>query len=243
MPVSCEDYYRQLHAYCGEVLAQTFQADQSGLHATSHQFIDDLTRWYEVLKARPEGKMFLAGVSEYQFALLAVVFGQYRQAYMSLRLSMELLLGSVLYSANELTLRLWMKGSQDLVWASLMSVDNGVFSKSFVGAFYEELADSARQYGAIAESIYRECSEFVHGNAQTHSTESGKVLFQEQIFQDWNGVAKSFRLVTSFALCARYVRLMETDQRKDLEPILLDSLGHIPAIRAIFGGPVESTDV
>jgi hypothetical protein len=100
-----------------------------------------------------------------------------------------------------------------------------------------------RQYGAITERIYRECSEFVHGNAHTHSTESKKVVFQEQIFQEWHGTAKSFRLVTSFALCARYVRLMEANQRQDLEAILLDSLGHIPAIRAIFGAPVESIDV
>jgi len=187
--------------------------------------------------------MFLAAISEYQFALLAVTFGQYRQAYMSLRLSLELLLGSVQYSANEFTLRLWLKGSHDLVWASLISVENGVFSKSFVDAFYEELADYARQYGAITERIYRECSEFVHGNAHTHSTESGKVVFQDQVFQEWHGTAKSFRLVTSFALCARYVRFMEGNKRHELEAILLDSLGHIPAIRAILGGPVESIDV
>jgi hypothetical protein len=243
MPVSCEDHYKQLHVSCAHVLAQTFQADQHGLHAASHQFVDDLFGWYEALKARPENKMILAAISEYQFALLAVVFGQYRQAYMSLRLALELVLGSVHYSANEFTLRLWLKGSNDLVWASLISADNGVFSRLFVGTFYEELADLARQYGAIAESVYRECSEFVHGNAHTHSTESGRVVFQEQVFQEWHGTAKSFRLVTSFALCARYVRLMDANHRKDLETILLDSLGHIPAIRAIFGGPVESIDV
>jgi hypothetical protein len=243
MSLSCEEYYRQLHTSCGDVLSQSFAADESGQHAAAHQFIADLNCWYEVLRARPESELILAALSEYQFALLAVALGQYRQSFMSLRLSFELLLGSVYYSANELKLRLWMKGSQDLVWSALVDSENGVFSKSFVGAFYEDLADSARQYGAIADRVYRECSEYVHGNANTHSAQSEKVTFQEQTFRDWHLKAKSVRLASSFALCARYVRLLEPGHRTQLEAVLLDNLGHISAIRAILGAPVEQTDV
>ena len=195
MSVSCEDYYRQLHASCGVVLSASFQADDKGQHAVAHQWISDLLRWHDVLAHRPESGLILASLAEYQFALLALVLGQYRQAFMSLRLSLELLLGGVYYSANELHLRLWMNGQKDLVWSALISLDDGVFSKTFVGAFCEDLVDCARQYGAIAGGVYRECSEYVHGNAQTHSEQSGKVMFQDEAFQTWHSKAKSVRLL------------------------------------------------
>jgi hypothetical protein len=239
MPNSCEVYYRQLHISCGVVLSETFAADETGQQATAHHFIDDLQQWYAILEVRPESPLFLAAQSEYQFALLAVALGQYRQAFMSLRLSFELTLGAVYYSANELKLRQWMKGTQDLNWSALVDRETGVFSKTFVGAFYEDLAEFAREYGAIAERLYREISEYVHGNANTHSTESGKVIFQKQAFDSWHQKSKSVRLATSFALCARYVRLMTDPQRTQLESVLLDNLGHISSVRAILGGPVE----
>jgi hypothetical protein len=242
MSLSCEEYYRLLHASCGDVLTASFAADVDGQQPAAHQFIHDLNHWHDTLRDRPESGLILAALSEYQFALLAVALGQYRQSFMSLRLSLELLLGCVYYSANELKLRLWMKGTQDIVWSALIDHENGVFSKSFVGVFYEDLADAARQYGAIAEKVYRECSEYVHGNASTHNAQSGKVNFQEQAFRDWHEKAKSARLASSFALCARYVLLLMPSQRTGLETVLLDNLGHIPAVRAILGAPVEPTN-
>jgi hypothetical protein len=213
------------------------------MQAAAHHFVTDLYKWHDVLGSRPESGMLLAGIAEYQFALLAVVFGQYRQAFMSLRLSFELILGTAYYSANELKLRQWMKGTQDLIWAALIDPDSGVFSKPFVAAFYEDLAVNAREYRAIAESVYRECSEYVHGNANTHSAEGGKVIFQPQAFGTWHDKSRSIRLAASFGLCARYVQLMTSGQRGQLESVLLDQLGHITAVRAILGAPVEQTDV
>jgi hypothetical protein len=243
MPLSCQDHYRNLYASCGEVLSKSFLTDTTGRHAISHQFIADLRVWHESIASRPENVLLLAAISEYQFSLLAVAIGQYRQAYMSLRLSFELILGCVYYSGNEFKLRLWLKGSQDLVWAALVCPDTGVFSESFVSTFFEELGGSARQYGGIAQKVYRECSEFVHGNAHTHTADSGKLAFQEQTFIAWHEKARSIKLAASFALCSRYVQTLEPSQRAALEPVLLDSVGHIPAVRAVLGAPVEGKDV
>jgi hypothetical protein len=239
MTSSCEQYYRQLYGSCGDVLSQSFESDEAGLHAAAHHFVQDLNQWYEVLRSRPESRLLLASLSEYQFALLAVVLGQYRQSFMSLRLSFELALGAVHFSANELNLRRWTKGKQDLVWASLVDPDSGVFSKPFIAAFYENLATFGREYGAIAESVYRECSEYVHGNASTQSVQGEKVEFQRNAFLAWHEKAKAVRLASSFALCARYVELFNPPQRALLEQVLLDNLGHLSAVRAILGAPVE----
>ena len=242
MALSCEQYYRQLHHSCGLVLAESFAQDNGGLQAGAHHFASDLSLWCEVLADRPESPLILAGLSEYQFSLLAVVLGQYRQAFMSLRLTLELLLGAVHYSANEFKLRQWMRGRQDLVWSSLVDVETGVFSKPFVNAFFEELGDSARQYGAIAESVYRECSEYVHGNASTQSAQGGMVAFQLKAYESWHQKSKSVRMACSFAFCARYISFVNEAARAKLEPLLLDNLGHIPSVRAVFGAPVEQID-
>ena len=243
MSLSCADYYKKLHYACGEVLTASFAADTAGLHATSHSFVSDLEQWYVLLKDRPEGPMLKASLAEYQFALLAVVQGQYRQAFMALRLSFELLMGTSYLSANEFQLRQWLRGERDLVWSALLDAESGVLSKQFVRAFYEELAEEAPQYRAMGQEVYRECSEYVHGNALTHTSLDGKVSFQQKIFDAWHDKAKTIRLVSSFALCARYVYLTDSTNRSKLETILIDNLGHIPAVRRILGAPVEQSNV
>jgi len=243
MPTSCEEYYRRLHGACGDVLGTSFPADTTGLQAASHSFVADLDQWHGVLIGRPESALIKASSNEYQFALLAVVQGQYRQAFMALRLSFELVLGAVYLSANEVELRFWLRGERDLVWNTIMDSEAGVLAKRFVGAFYEDLVEEAPHYRAIGQAVYSECSEYVHGNALTHSELDARIRFQQKVFEDWHARARAIRLVSSFAMCARYVRFASAEARSQLEGVLLDNLGHIPAVRLILGAPVELENV
>lgn len=239
----CEGHYRQLQQACGDVLNATFAADAAHFQAASHGFAVDLAKWLEVLEGRPEADLLKAALREYQFALLAVVQGQYGQAFMALRLAFELLLGAVQFSGNEFQLRVWLAGQRDLSWEALVNTDNGVFSTVFVRAFCEELADSGPRYGALARQVYRECSEFVHGNAHTHTLLPAQVVFSPEAFEAWHSKAKSVALAASFALCARYLRFLDGAALHSLEPILLDRLGHLAAVRSFLGAPVEPSNV
>jgi hypothetical protein len=241
-PPSCEEHYRRLQAECAGVMAASFEADVNRLQAVSHNFVAELAEWLRVLASRPEAELFKAALREYQYSLLAVVQGQYRQAFMALRLSFELLLAAVHFSANELNLRMWSLGRKDIVWSAITSNDTGVLSKQFVSAFFEELADSAPTYLAMADKVYRECSEYVHGNAHTHEDLSDSIQFSLATFEKWHDKAKSIRVISSFALCARYVQFMDEPERNSLEQLLLGNLGHIPAVRQMFGAPVEQPD-
>jgi hypothetical protein len=162
---------------------------------------------------------------------------------MALRLSLELLLGSVYLSGNELELRIWLKGESDLVWRNLIDEQAGVLSKRFVGAFFEDLKDRAPYYRAIAEKVYRECSEYVHGNAPTADRLPEGVTFSEAAFADWHDKAKSVRMAVHFSLCTRYLRTIDASTVATLESVLMDNLGHVVEVRRIFGGPVETSDV
>jgi hypothetical protein len=145
----------------------------------------------------------------------------------------------VYFSAHGLELRLWLKGEQDIKWESLVGEDTGVFSKTFVGAYNEALAEEARDYNGIARLLYRECSEFVHGNAHTYESLPEKLEFREEVFLDWQEKAHIARLTVTFALCARYLAFLGKTDLAELESTIIDELGHIPAIRVFFDKAAE----
>lgn len=231
---ACEKIFRDLQQACGTVLDETFKADNEALQSASFNFVSEAEHWLRILDSRAEAQLYRTALREYQFALLALAQGQYRQAFMALRLFFELFLGGVFYSANELHLRYWMRGIRDTSWQSISESDNGVFSKVFINAFFSELAEFGQQHRAIATAVYRECSEFVHGNMTTLQFLPGALNYQESTFKDWHEKAKAMRLVTSFVLAARYLKDLDSSQKLLLEAFVLDSLGHLPPIRDVF---------
>lgn len=237
---ACEDYYKKLHSECDAIMGESLHSAHSTAFIGNHNYMLDIEKWISALSTRPEICVLKAALREYQVALLVVTQGHYSQSFMALRLFLELHLSSINFSANELHLRMWLLGKQDINWNSIVSVDNGVFSKNFIGAFYEELTDEASQYRVVAEKVYRECSEYVHGNAYTQEILPDCLKFDERLFLDWNEKAQNIRLVTSFALCARYLKFLDKSVIKELEPLIIYELGHIPAIRGYLGGVTEA---
>jgi len=231
-------YYTKLHTECGNILETSFQTDNE-LCSISHHFILDFEKWIEALGERPEVYLLKMALREYQYSLLALLIGQYRQAFMALRLFLELSLSVVHFSANELDFRVWQRNEKDINWKILIDSDKGIFSKYFVQAFNENLVNEASHYKVMAEKVYRECSEYVHGNAYTHTMLPDKLEFIEEVFFDWQEKAKSVRLIVSFAFCARYLYFLNEDNRNLLEPIIMDELGHLDVIRSFFGGTTE----
>jgi len=89
-----------------------------------------------VLDPSPETYVWRAAIREYQFALLALAQGHYRNAFVSLRLFLELALAAVHYSAHRLELQEWLDGHRDLNWSALTDSENGVLSSRFARAFF-----------------------------------------------------------------------------------------------------------
>jgi len=232
---ACEAHYRLLHKSCGAVLNESFKRFGKQ-HCASHNYISDLNTWGSVINERPELPMLRLAIREYQFALLALSLGKYRNAFISLRVFLELSLSLVQFSANEFKLREWLKGVRDVNWQSLIDTNEGIFSTPFVNAFYEDLADEAPLYRSIAEKVYRECSEYVHGNVSV--AVPPQVTFDATLYQEWHQKAQHCILVFHFAFFLRYACTLTSQHRRRIEPIALDELGHIAAIRAYFGATI-----
>lgn len=242
MSNACNDHYKRLYAESGAVLAESFAGSRAGEMAKSHAFIGDLGLWIVELGERPELPVLQAAHREYQFALLALSAGHYRAAFSALRLTLELGFAAVQWSANERELREWLRGQRDTNWLSLIDAEKGILSKQFIHLFSEGLADEAAQYRSAAAAVYRECSEYVHGNAHTHRSIPEQLKFDHASFEAWQKKASVVRLTISYALAARYLCDFDVATRSRLENTLTDQLGHSVGVSALLGTPHEVTN-
>ncbi len=236
---SSEAYYKGLNDKCREVMTAAFNSEIATQHAESHSFVRDLEVLEKCFRGGGPSSVFAASRREYEFALLAAAQGQYRQAFMALRLAFELALAAVRFSANEFEFRKWQHSGADIVWKVLIDADTGVLSKQFVRAFAEELLEQVDLYRDLAERLYRECSEYVHGNADTQVSLSDGLAFSKETFAAWHEKAEAFCQGVTFAVCVRYLSDTSKDLKLEMEPIVMDRLGHLPSIRATFGATVE----
>lgn len=200
----------------------------------AHNHIGDFAALHLAIQDRPEAALFGAGITEYQYGLVAASCGQYRHAFMSLRLAYELMLATVHFSAHEIKYRRWALSTSDIVWSALADENEGVFAHNFISAFFPDAAPSGRQFRALASTLYREMSEYVHGNAGTHEWTKEGVKFDPVLAKEWFARADTARLTVLFAYSCRFLPHIEAASKTALEPFLLPDLGHLPPIRALF---------
>jgi hypothetical protein len=231
--MSVADHYGALVDRSKKLLDKMVADDEAVVAFTkSHNFLADYQALHDAIAHRPEAKVFSLAIREYQFALYALSIGTYRHAFISLRLFFELGLATVYFSAFEIKLRKWLKSTEDIVWGALVDTDNGVYAHAFISAFEPELASSAKQYRVLAEKVYRECSEYVHGNMHTHA--ETLLDFDKSHFLSWHERADTVRLCILFPFAARFLTLSSKTDRDKLESIMVESLGHLPTIQALY---------
>lgn len=227
-------YYANLSEKCNDILTESFLLGRDTTVAPSHAFIFDYTNWLEILEERFEHSIYKMAIREYQTALLSNTIGLYNQAFLGLRFFFERTLVAVLFSANEMDLRLWHRGERDTYWQEIIDENNGIFSNKFCRAFFPELKDERIHFQRIAQKVYRECSEYVHGNLGVQSKIPESLGFDEFLFNEWHAKADVMKRVISFCFCLRYLPQLNRDKLRLIESNTLDQLGHISGIRELF---------
>jgi hypothetical protein len=220
-------------------ILESMLADSDTLicHNKNYLCLERLSSCLKVISGRKESAVFSLALKEYQFAMFALCLGLYRQSFSALRLTLELCLATIEFSGNEVLLRCWLKGQGDINWSRLMNVENGVLSTTFVNIFFEDLGSHAPSFRAIAEKVYREFSEFVHGNAHTHQMLPKDLEFSKPAVIAWSQKAESICLVVMFAFICRYFEDIDPESREEIAPVLLETLGHLEPLRMRLGGP------
>jgi hypothetical protein len=205
--------------------------------AECHSNCLEYERLARAIEDRPECELFRLAIKEYQFAMVALSFCQYRHAFGGLRLTMEMMLASIYHSAHEIDFRLWRQGKKDIKWSTIIDDDNGIFSHQFCTAFNEDLKPLTRQYKTIIERLYRECSEFVHGNPETHDSLPDTIDHDKESVSSWCSKAKSVRMIVTFSFCLRYMLHLGKEKILKAEDSIRESVGHIPEIRNQLDNP------
>lgn len=234
-------YYRELIEK-QDSIAAGMTSEQKSLECftTAHNYLIGYGALRLAIDGRPERSVVDAALKEYQFALLALASGQYRHAFGSLRLFFELMLSAVQFSAHEIDFRMWASDSKDINWSALKDLQTGVFSVNFIRAFNPSFAEYAKQFAAISETVYRECSEFVHGNAGTHAILPAEIAFNGDVHLAWCEKAATMRQAIVFAFAARYLNYVTQNQVGGIESVIVDVIGYLPPVQAVFAKPCEA---
>ncbi|MDP3415347.1 hypothetical protein [Falsiroseomonas sp.] len=214
----------------------TAESDQLAEFTSVHNIANELETLVRAVNNRPELVVYEHALQEFQFSLYAAAGGSYRHAHISLRLCFELFSAGVLFSAHEIKLRNWLSGAEnsDVNWGQITHPETGIFSTFFVRSFNSELSSSAKQYQVVALKVYRECSEFVHGNVQTHGSIGRPIEYNADLLRGWADRVKAARICIIFAFAGRYLALLENTRRNQIESIMTENLGHLPAVRAAY---------
>jgi hypothetical protein len=117
---------------------------------------------------------------------------------------------------------LWLTGSDDISWTSLNDPDKGVYSHNFMKAFNPELGSYRTQYMNLAAQVYRECSEYVHGNPGTHEDAALTVSYDQAKIQNFHDKVATVRLCVFFQFFARYLSILTPDDMRKVEPLAME---------------------
>lgn len=173
---------------------------------------------------------------EYLETINASITGNTRHAYMSLRLFLEMGLASIYFSSNLFHLQKWLTSSGDIIWEMLANSETGVLSEDFISTFTPLLKSSAKQYREMAKGLYRECSQFIHGNIETHSNKFRDRNFSKAETENLLDKIETAQLIFLFAFFARYLGTSSDGFKRQTESTALEYFSFIPEVRAYYGG-------
>lgn len=234
------DHYKELGQKTIDILEKSVSNEDLTLLSSNHAFFHDFAIWLEVIENRPEISILQNAIKEYQLALFSNNLGMYQQAFMGLRFFLERTFVAILFSANELELNLWKIGERDTYWNEVAGNDKdskkaqGIFSEKFCKAFFPELKNEIAHYHAITTKVYRECSEFVHGNRTVIDKIPNKLEYSEYLFYEWNKKADIIKRLVLFVFCLRYLKQLNEGDIKKIEATISEEFKSIPQIIEII---------
>ena len=87
------------------------------------------------------------------------------------------------------------------------------------------------------ETLYRQLSEYVHGNYETWEQENPHLSKNDDLIKKYAQIIKKLRKLSLFLLCNRYLKELSPTQIEQLECPIRDELNYLKPIRIVLGGP------
>ena len=234
--MNINDYFNKINDNCQKIFKETL-ADTASFGKV-HHLSSCIFEFSENLTDKNESNLLRAVSSQIEASALSLSLGLYRQAFSSLRLALELGLGTVHFSLFKLEHHEWLIGKNDIKWSKLINEENGVLSQRLTTAFFPELNAHIKEYNDKASNVYRKLSEFVHGNYETWEKSGLLLKKNDELILRYFRNLESVKEVLLFSLCCRYMKTMTMAQLEIMQ-FISEDLGHVEPIRILTGGPKE----
>lgn len=200
------------------------------------QILVDLSKCTDFLMSRYEGQLYELALRELQLSQLAVFGASYRQAFMGLRLALEHWFSGIKFSTNELSFRAWQLDEEDVSWSTLNDEINGVLSDRFTHIFWPQTEHRVATYRNLAKKLYRECSEYVHGNLKTHISLPKQLEYDKSTFLSWKEKLETLKLLFVYSFIIRFASILHGKGQEPYTQVALDTIGHLNEVRELFEG-------
>lgn len=229
-----EELFQILDTFKG-VISSTWESDKVEDFCSCLLFSNDLKEWTVVLEKIPQSIILRSAHNECVTANLFCSLGLYKQAMISLRLCLEHCLHAIQLSANDFQFRRWKAGQVDMQWASIVSPDDGLFSKAFIKAYAPEFVERSAELHSIAKNVYRECSEYVHGNYDKLNSLPAQSQFNQELFDRYIQAFHSVSYLLSITLVIRFKdHLLSNGVLRSLEQPIMNTISMLPEIQHLF---------
>ena len=228
--MDCTEFYLKIH----NNLQQNIQTSLSSSHCTqftnASAFIDDYGLWEKWITEKYEIEIFSLALSEYETALLFATQSLYKQAFNSLRAFLEHTLFGIQLTTNLFQYLKWKQNVQDVYWNEIVNSESGLFSPSYISAFFSELRSSSQLILDLTKSVYRECSQFTHGNYSVWKAITYPPVYDETMFENFLDKVESIKYIIEYSFFFRFIKEIPKDNIPDFEPQIREFLGHLKEV-------------
>lgn len=198
-------------------------------------FIKDFKAWVDCLQEIPQSLLFKSALNECATANLFCCQGLYKHAIVSLRFCLEHCLFAIHMSSNDFLFRRWKEGREDLYWSAITNSDTGIFSKNFIHSYAPEFEDMSMELNAIAVNVYRECSEYVHGNYSKLNCLPEQSEFNEKMLSQYISHFNSISYLISVMMFIRFKDyILSKSMLTTLEDSIMHNIGMLPQILSLY---------
>lgn len=121
-------------------------------------------------------------------------------------------------------------------WAKIVDSEKGIFAKEFINSYALDIDDSRSiELLTIAKNVYRECSEYVHGNYKKLESLTENIEYIKDNVIKYIELFESVRYIISISLLIRFREIFyDREVLIKLESVVMDNLGTLPEVQALF---------
>ncbi|MAS93291.1 MAG: hypothetical protein CMO55_08850 [Verrucomicrobiales bacterium] len=222
------EYFHQVNAQVQTIFqSSSTQIKELGAYHDATATIHELS---ELIGHQNEPQLLKIVCAQLEASNLCMLYGMYRSAFSALRLSLEFGVAACYFSVNKLEEKEWLDGRSDLIWGVITSTENGAISKRMAKAYFPELEEFIPEFQTKTSKVYRQLSEYVHGNVDTWTT-TGLIIEKSQALEEEYDRAFSDTICAIlFSLSLRYLRELGRDTWPE-SPIFIDTFREITPIR------------